>query len=114
MDAISAQVSKPPPAPQARTDIPANSGNPAPASGKDLPPTPPPVDVQRAAEQIATYLSSSQRALQFSMDDASGRPVIIVTNPETGEIIRKIPGDEVLKMAAAMQGGNPRLLDTLA
>jgi len=105
--------------------LPARTGKsepaPAPAeSGKDLPPAGnaqpaevQPIDLSGAVQQIETYLSSSQRALNFSVDESSGRPVMTVTNPETGEVIRQVPGDEVLKMAAAIDGGSARLLDTL-
>ena len=92
---------------------------PAEASGKKLPPagnTPPPpepVDVKRAVEQIQSYLSSSQRSLQFRVTEDLGRPVMVVTNPETGEVIRQIPGEEVQKLAAAITEGGGQLLDTL-
>jgi len=97
-----------------RESKPVDSGKTLPAAGSQLPPPPPPVDVQKAVRQIQSYLSESQRALQFRLDDSSGKPVMTVTNPETGEVIRQIPGEEVLKMAAAIQGGGARLLDALA
>ena len=103
--------------------LPAQSGKPAPApadSGKELPPAGKaqpvevqPIDLSGAVQQIETYLSSSQRSLSFRVDESSGRPVMTVTNPETGEVIRQVPGDEVLKMAAAIESGGTRLLDTL-
>lgn len=118
MDAISNSSTQRLPTPAAPAAAPPAGrepgGNTLPAGGKDLPPPPPPVDVQRAAEQIRSYLSSNQRALQFRLDESSGRHVMTVTNPETGEIIRQIPGEEVLQMAAAIQGGGTRLLDALA
>ena len=89
------------------------SGNSLPESGKERPPAEPPVDLAGAVKQIETYLSSSQRSLSFSLDESSGRPVMTVTNPETGEVIRQVPGDEVLRMAAAVSSGGARLLNTL-
>lgn len=102
-------------APAVRSEV-----NPEPQGGKNLPPTgnsapeaPPVVDLQGAVKQIETYLSSSQRSLQFRLDDVSGKPVMTVMNPQTGEVIRQIPGDEVLQMAAAIRKGGAHLIDTL-
>ena len=90
-----------------------SSGNSLPESGKQQPPAEPPVDLAGAVKQIETYLSSSQRSLSFRLDESSGRPVMTVTNPETGEVIRQVPGDEGLRMAAAVSSGGARLLTTL-
>ena len=98
----------------ARREAPAPTGGKTlPASGNEAPPEPAKIDLNAAIAQIQSYLSSSQRALQFRMDEASGRSVITVTNPETGEVIRQIPGDEVLKMAAAVSAGSAQLVDEL-
>ncbi|RMF95825.1 MAG: flagellar protein FlaG [Gammaproteobacteria bacterium] len=113
MDAINSTSLKTTAAAPARRDPPpAPGGKKSPEGGKDRPPEPAKVDLASAVAQIESYLSSSQRALQFRMDEASGRAVITVTNPATGEVIRQIPGDEVLKMAAAIQAGGTRLIDT--
>ncbi|MDJ0927103.1 MAG: flagellar protein FlaG [Gammaproteobacteria bacterium] len=114
MDAISSTRMQVAAATPARREAPAPAGGKVlPASGNEAPPEPVKIDLNAAIAQIESYLSSSQRALKFRMDEASGRAVITVTNPETGEVIRQIPGDEVLKMAAAVSSGNPRLIDTL-
>lgn len=115
MEAItSTEIRSPRPAAAPPRDTPRASGNKLPAGGKDQPPAPPVVDLKGAVEQIQSYLSSSRRSLHFRLDEASGRSVITVTNPETGELIRQIPGEEVLKLAAAINGGSAHLLDTLA
>lgn len=115
MDAITATSVTVAPASKPRAaELPKESGKPLPPSGNNPPPPPEPADVQRAVEQIQTYLSNSQRSLQFRVDESLGRPVMVVTNPETGEVIRQIPGEEVQKMAAAVAQGSTQLLDTLA
>ncbi len=88
------------------------SGKALPDEGKNSPPAPEKVDLNAAIRQIESYLSNSSRSLSFTQDEASGRAVITVRNDETGEVIRQIPGDEVLRMAAAIQSGDPRLIDT--
>jgi flagellar protein FlaG len=91
----------------ARATTPANAdqgGKLLPASGKSLPeqssPQATPERVNEALSRIQSYLSASQRELQISVDKGSGRTVVRVVNPETQEVIRQIPTEEVLKLAA--------------
>lgn len=115
MESIRSTTASIVPAPEPRAvDAPKKSGKTLPPAGKEPPPPPEPVDVKRAVEQIQSYLSSSQRSLQFRVEESLGRPVMVVTNPETGEVIRQVPGEEVQKMAAAITQGGGQLLDTLA
>jgi flagellar protein FlaG len=87
------------------------SGKDLPADGQKLPespaPAPTPERVAQAVQQIQSFLNSSQRQLQFQVDQGSGRTVVRVINPETKELIRQIPSEEVLKLAQAIgaQGG---------
>jgi flagellar protein FlaG len=89
-------------------------GKPVPASGKELPPAPEIQTVERAVSQIKDFLSNSQRQLNFQLDDTSGRTIIRVTNPETGEVIRQIPSEEVLRLAASIRTSGFQLINELA
>lgn len=114
MEAITSIARSPAPVADRRAPEPAQpSGKNLPAAGNSQPPAPEPIDVQRAVEQIQTYLSSSQRSLQFRIAEDLGRPIMLVTNPETGEVIRQVPGEEVQKMASAIAQGGSGLVDTL-
>lgn len=55
------------------------------------------------ARQIEAYLRSNSRSVEFSVDADSGRTVVSVRDKETGELIRQIPGDEVLRISQAMK-----------
>lgn len=78
-------------------------------SGKDLPPPPrsarldPQViqvlNEKRAAvaQQVSDYLRASARDLEFFVDAESGDPVIIVRDA-SGNEVRRIPGDDALRM----------------
>jgi hypothetical protein len=88
----------------------AGSGNPVPASGGDPPvrtPAPPPPDLSRAAEVLDRYLADSQRSLRFHRDPDAGRTVILVVDPNTGEVLRQIPPRERLVLARTIAA--PRL-----
>jgi flagellar protein FlaG len=59
--------------------------------------------VHAVAKQIEAYLRSNNRSLEFRVDADTGRTVVSVRDSETGELIRQIPGDEVLRIAQAMR-----------
>lgn len=42
-------------------------------------------------------------SLNFSIDESSKRFVVQVTDTETGEVIRKVPGDAILRMAKQLE-----------
>ena len=59
----------------------------------------PAVDIEKVAQQLETFLKRVSRSLEFHVDDASGRMVCSVRDAETGDLIRQIPNEEVLRMA---------------
>jgi flagellar protein FlaG len=65
--------------------------------------------MKAAAEQIETYLKSSGRELQFSVDEDTGRTIITVRDSVSGEVIRQIPNDEALRLARSL-GNQPNVL----
>ncbi|HVY80050.1 MAG TPA: flagellar protein FlaG [Steroidobacteraceae bacterium] len=67
--------------------------------------------MQAVAQQIDSYLKTTGRQLEFSVDDASGRTVITVRNPDTGETIRQIPSEEALRLARALGSLPNSLID---
>jgi uncharacterized FlaG/YvyC family protein len=48
------------------------------------------------------------------MDQGSGRTVVRVVNPETQEVIRQIPTEEVLKLATFFRDTGGGILSELA
>ncbi|MEL7449321.1 MAG: flagellar protein FlaG [Pseudomonadota bacterium] len=55
--------------------------------------------IREAVERLREYASSMDRTLEFRIDDESGYTVIEVKDPETGDVLRQIPGDDVLERA---------------
>ncbi|MEM7280092.1 MAG: flagellar protein FlaG [Pseudomonadota bacterium] len=91
----------------------------APQSGKNLPPEtkavePREVDVEQLAERLNEFARSIKRELQFSVDDSSGRTVIKVLDPQTDEVIRQIPSEEILRLAARISDAQSLLFDGIA
>ncbi len=71
----------------------------APAAQAHAKPKQPPVDIEKVARQLESFLRRVNRSLEFHVDDASGRMVCSVRDAETGDLIRQIPNEEVLRMA---------------
>lgn len=55
-----------------------------------------------AVRKLNDYVQSVQRNLSFSVDKASGETVIKVYDAQTNEVIRQIPADETLRLAASI------------
>lgn len=66
--------------------------------------------VDEAISNLNEYAQNLKRQLHFSVDDASGRTVIKVTDSETEEIIRQIPPEEVLRIAESLEENSGLLL----
>jgi len=59
--------------------------------------------VAKTAQQLETFVASMGRDLSFSVDSTTGYHVVRVTNPQTGEVVRQLPSEELLKIAETMQ-----------
>lgn len=62
-------------------------------------------EVRHAARQLETFMRGLNRYLEFRVDEDSGRTVVTVKDSSTGEIIRQIPSEEVMRLARNL-GGN--------
>jgi flagellar protein FlaG len=82
--------------------------------------------VSQAVQKVVSYAESLGRSLAISVDERSGGFVVKVQNSSTEEIVRQIPSEEVLRIAAAIEeqfsnlelmgeeGARGLLLETLA
>jgi flagellar protein FlaG len=55
------------------------------------------------AQQIQHFVSSMQRQLNVSKDDVTGYISVQIVNPDTGEVIRTLPTDELLRIARSFE-----------
>ena len=78
------------------------TGNEVPASGKSVPPAPV-IDLSQMVEQINDFMVSNSRNLRFRFDNVTNQSVITVVNPNNGEVIRQIPSEEALRLAAMLR-----------
>lgn len=56
-------------------------------------------DVKDAIAKLNDMLTASARNVSFAMDQKLGRPVVFVKNASTGEVIRQIPNEVVVRIA---------------
>ncbi len=56
-------------------------------------------NLDQAIGQLNDNMRDGGRNLAFAMDEVLGRPVIVVKKGDTGEVIRQIPNEVVIKVA---------------
>ena len=60
-------------------------------------------NLREAIEHLNKQMSSSGRSLGFSMDDVLRTPVVTVKDTRSGEVIRQIPTEAVVKVAHTLE-----------
>ena len=56
-------------------------------------------NLDQAISQLNDNMRDGGRNLAFAMDETLGRPIIVVKKEDTGEVIRQIPNEVVIKVA---------------
>lgn len=56
-------------------------------------------EVSDAVRNFNEFFQMVRRTVQFSVDEELGRTIVQVKDPETGELIRQIPSEEILRLA---------------
>lgn len=60
-------------------------------------------DLDKAVSDINNFVQNVKRDLSFKMDEGSGQTVIKVIDSDSGELIRQIPSEDVLAIAAQLR-----------
>lgn len=61
------------------------------------------LQLDEAVKKVSDFLSAQNRDLLFNVDEQTQRTVVTVKESSSGEIIRQIPSEEVLKLANRIQ-----------
>lgn len=67
-----------------------------------------------AVSDIQKHVQGVRRNLNFSIDDATGDVVVKVIDGESGKVVRQIPSEEVLKLAAQLDDMRSLMFETSA
>ena len=56
-------------------------------------------NLQEAVSMLNQQMASTKRGLGFQIDEAVGGPVVTVRSAESGEVVRQIPNEVVVRVA---------------
>jgi flagellar protein FlaG len=59
--------------------------------------------IEASVERLKSMMKDSGRNLNIGIDKALGGPVVTVRNAESGEVVRQIPNEVVVKMAHSIE-----------
>ncbi len=68
-------------------------------------------ELEQALTEVNERMQRNGRSLAFSLDKTTDRTVIKVTNSTTGEVVRQIPDETVLRIAHTMEALKGMLYD---
>ena len=60
-------------------------------------------ELEQAVQDVQDFVQSQARNLAFDIDDSTNRSIVTVRDSESGDVIRQIPSDEVLRLAERIQ-----------
>lgn len=66
--------------------------------------------VSEATRKVAELFQTVRRNLEFREDPSSGRMIVSVIDSESGELIRQIPPEQMIRMAEHLEQMNGLLL----
>lgn len=70
--------------------------------------------LQASVERLNAMMKDSGRNLSIGIDKSLGGPVVTVRNAESGEVVRQIPNEVVVKMAHSIEAFKGWLHDDIA
>jgi flagellar protein FlaG len=71
-------------------------------------------EVKQASKQLEQFMASMNRYLEFRVDEDSGRTVVTVKDKTTGETVRQIPSEEIMRLAHNLGGRTGSLVSRTA
>lgn len=70
-----------------------------------------PIDLEAALDDLAARAAESGAALDFRIDDDSGRVVVSVVDRSDGTVLRQMPSEEALRIARSLARYEPHLIE---
>lgn len=65
--------------------------------------------LKMAVQEIEKFVQSVKRNLEFSIDEPSGKVIVKVIASDSGEVVRQIPNEEVLRLANSLNDASSLL-----
>ncbi|MDQ0085893.1 flagellar protein FlaG [Variovorax boronicumulans] len=73
-----------------------------------------PVQVEQAVHQVNEAFALREVGLQFEVDKDTDKVIVKVVDRASGEVIRQIPNEDVVRIAKLMSDGSGLLVDHAA
>ena len=77
-------------------------------------PPPPQIDIKEVVAEINAIMESQKRNILFQVDNKSKTLIILVKKMQTGEVIRQIPSEEIMKLRERLREMRGGLMDHIA
>ena len=58
---------------------------------------------ESAMKDIQHFISSQARSVRISKDESSGHMIVQLVDPDSGEVIRTLPSEELLRLARSFE-----------
>ena len=58
---------------------------------------------ETAMKDIQHFISSQARSVRISKDESSGHMIVQLVDPDSGEVIRTLPSEELLRLARSFE-----------
>ncbi|OIQ02531.1 MAG: hypothetical protein AUK55_00645 [Syntrophobacteraceae bacterium CG2_30_61_12] len=62
-----------------------------------------PKQAQTLVDEVQSYLDNLNIQLHFQLDDRTGESVVQVLDPDSGDVIRQIPPEELLEIRGKLE-----------
>ena len=59
--------------------------------------------VEAAARDIQKFISSMERNVRIAKDETSGYYIVQLVDPQSGQVVRSLPPDELLRIARSFE-----------
>jgi flagellar protein FlaG len=77
-----------------------------------------PIDFRRNVKEAVSFLneqlSANNRGIGFTINDGNSTPIVTVRNTQTGEVVRQIPNEVVIKIAQNIDSSKGSIEDKKA
>lgn len=80
-----------------------DAAEPVPGQSPEAPPTIGKHELSEAVEQVQREFHPVAPHLQFQIDQELDRVIVRIVNAQSGEMIRQIPPDEVIRLAKSLK-----------
>ena len=70
--------------------------------------------IEASIHQVEAYLKAHDQSARFQLDQQTGMTIVHVYNKATGEVVRQIPTEEIVRIAQFLQQDRPAQVDVKA